>query len=149
MSDTIISALKAALKTAMREKNKDALNTIRMALAAIKQIEVDERIEVDDAHTIQVLDKLIKQRRDAAEQYQNANREDLATTELNEIEILKTFMPEPLTGDKLTEMIRSAITEANAQSMKDMGNVMAILRPQVQGRADMSQVSQQVKAQLT
>lgn len=145
---TIKEQFNDAVKDAMRAKDKLRLGTLRMATAAFKQIEVDERIEVDDTRALAVLDKLIKQRKDAATQYADANRQDLADQELQEADILQEFMPQALTEEEINGLIEKAIAESGADSMKDMGKVMAILKPQIQGRADMGQVSQTVKARL-
>lgn len=145
---TIKEQLNQAVKDAMRAKDKVRLGTLRMATAAFKQIEVDERIEVDDTRALAVLDKLIKQRKDAATQYKDANREDLMEQELKEADILQEFMPQPLSEDEINTLIEKAVSETGAESMKDMGKVMGILKPQIQGRADMGKVSQTVKARL-
>ncbi len=146
---TIKEQLNQSVKDAMRAKDKVRLGTLRMATAAIKQIEVDERIEVDDTRTLAVLDKLIKQRKDAATQFKDANREDLAQQELLEADILQEFMPRALSEGEVNALIDKAISESGAESMKDMGKVMAILKPQIQGRADMGQVSGAVKSRLS
>lgn len=146
---TIKEQLNQSVKDAMRTKDKVRLGTLRMATAAIKQIEVDERIEVDDTRTLAVLDKLIKQRKDAATQFKDANREDLAQQELLEADILQEFMPRALSEGEVNALIDKAISESGAESMKDMGKVMAILKPQIQGRADMGQVSGAVKSRLS
>ena len=145
---TIKEQLNNAVKDAMRAKDKLRLGTLRMATAAIKQIEVDERIEVDDTRALAVLDKLIKQRKDAATQYTDANRQDLADQELAEAAILQEFMPQALSEDEINALIDKAIADSGAESMKDMGKVMAVLKPQIQGRADMGQVSQTVRSRL-
>ncbi|MDX1693254.1 MAG: GatB/YqeY domain-containing protein [Ketobacteraceae bacterium] len=145
---TIKEQLNQAVKDAMRAKDKVRLGTLRMATAAFKQIEVDERIEVDDTRALAVLDKLIKQRKDAASQYKDANRTDLMEQELAEADILQEFMPHPLSDDEVKALIDKAIAESGAESMKDMGKVMAVLKPQIQGRTDMGQVSKIVKTRL-
>ena len=137
-----------AVKVSMKAKDKDRLTTLRMATAAIKQIEVDERIEPDDTRILGVLEKMIKQRKDAAQQFEQGNRQDLADKERYEITVLQDFMPKALDQDALEALIDSAISETGAESMKDMGGVMAILKPQVQGRADMGAVSKTIKARL-
>lgn len=137
------------MKAAMKAKEKARLSVIRLIQAAIKQREVDERIELDDTQVIVVLDKMLKQRRDSIEQYQRANRQDLADQEQFEIEIIQTYLPQPLSATELTALIEAAITETAATEVKDLGKVMAILKPQVQGRADMKVISQQVKQKLT
>ncbi|MCG8313497.1 MAG: GatB/YqeY domain-containing protein [Pseudomonadales bacterium] len=145
---SIKKELNQAVIAAMKAKEKDRLKTLRMATAAIKQIEVDERIEVDDTRTLAIIDKLIKQRKDAAQQFKDANRKDLMEQELSEITVLQEFMPQPLSEDEIASLIDSAMNETGANSMKDMGKVMAILKPQIQGRADMGLVSKTVKQKL-
>ncbi len=140
--------LQTAMKDAMRAKDKARLSIVRMMLADIKRVEVDERTELDDDRILAILDKMQKQRRDSLAQYEAAGRQDLADTEKAELEVIAQFLPAALSADELQALVQSAITESGAQSMKDMGQVMAILKPQVQGRADTSQVSKQVKAQL-
>ena len=138
-----------AVKDAMRAKAKDRLTTLRMATSAIKQIEIDERIELDDQRILAVLEKMIKQRKDAATQYSDGGREDLAEKELAEIVILQDFMPEALSEAELDTIITEAISNAGASSMADMGKVMGLVKPQVQGKADMGQVSGKIKAKLS
>jgi len=136
------------MKQAMRSGDKARLGVIRMALAAIQQREVDERIELDDAAVLGVIEKMIKQRRESVEQFRAGGREDLATKEAAEIELLSTYLPEPLGEDELAALIDDAIAATGATSMKDMGRVIAQLRAQAQGRADMAVVSARVKARL-
>lgn len=136
------------VKNAMRARDKERLSVLRLITAAIKQREVDERIELDDEQVLVVLDKMGKQRRESLEQYEKAAREDLAAQERFELQILKEFLPEPLSETELAELIKSAIAESGASSIRDMGSVMNALRPSVQGRADMKLVSQAVKQQL-
>lgn len=147
-----MSALKqtitAEMKAAMRAKEKERLGTIRMILAELKRIEVDERIELDDARVLAVMDKMSKQRRDSIAQYDEAGRADLADAERRELEVIKTFLPQPLTEQEVADLVSAAISQSGAQSMQDMGKVMGILKPQISGRADMSVVSKQVKEQL-
>ena len=137
-----------AVKDAMRAKDKERLGVLRMVTAEFKRIEVDERIELDDARVLAVLDKMVKQRRDAAKQYQDAGREELAAIENYEIEVIQDFLPKPLTQDEIAELIQQAISATGASGMGDMGKVMGQLKPQLQGRADMGAVSQQIKAAL-
>ncbi|MBV1869445.1 MAG: GatB/YqeY domain-containing protein [Gammaproteobacteria bacterium] len=141
-------ALSDAMKTAMRAKDKPRLSVIRMALAAFKQIEVDERIDVDEERALQILDKMVKQRRESTRQYQDANRNDLANVELAEIKVLQEFLPKALSESELETLTKDAIQNSGAQSMQDMGKVMGILKPQIQGRADMGAVSKLVKSLL-
>lgn len=149
MADSAIkTALTEAMKAAMKSKDKDRLGVIRMALAAFKQVEVDERIDVDETRSIAILDKMLKQRKDSLQQYEQAGRDDLAKQEAYEIEVIKEFMPEALSDEKLDELIKQALAETGASEMKDMGKVMAVLKPQVQGKADMAAVSNRIKAAL-
>mgnify|MGYP005667086943 CR=1 FL=1 len=144
----IKQAITQAVKDAMRAKEKERLGVLRMVTAEFKRIEVDERIELDDARVLAVLDKMVKQRRDAAKQYQDAGREELAAIEIYEIEVIQDFLPKPLTQDEIAELIQQAISATGASGMGDMGKVMGQLKPQLQGRADMGAVSQQIKAAL-
>jgi len=137
------------IKNAMRAQDRERLGALRLISAAIKQIEVDERIELNDSQVLAVLDKMVKQRRESLEQFEKAGREDLAAKERFELAILQAYMPEPLREDELHALIRSAISQLGASSIRDMGPVMNALREQVQGRADMKAVSQAVKAQLS
>jgi uncharacterized protein len=136
------------MKQAMRSGDKARLSVIRMALAAIQQREVDERIELDDATALGVIEKMIKQRRESIELYRAGAREDLVAKESAEVEVLADYLPEPLGEAELARLIDATIAEAGATSMKDMGRVMALLRGQVQGRADMAVLSAQIKARL-
>ncbi|SJN55671.1 GatB/YqeY domain-containing protein [Vibrio ruber] len=145
----LIDKLKEEQKLAMKAKDKIRLGTIRLAMSAIKQREVDERITLSDDEIVAVLTKMVKQRRDSVAQYESAGRQDLADAESNEITVLEEFMPQPLTDDEVLQLIDDAITASGAQGMQDMGNVMAVLRPQIQGRADMGKVSGLVKSKLT
>ncbi|WP_427979140.1 GatB/YqeY domain-containing protein [Agarivorans sp.] len=145
-------SLKATLqdeqKAAMRAKDKFRLGTLRMLLAAVKQVEVDERITLDDERILSIIVKQVKQRKDAAEQFLAAERHDLADTELAEIEILETFLPKALTEQEVASLIEAAIAQSGAAGMQDMGKVMGILKPQVQGRADMGAISAAVRSKL-
>jgi len=136
------------MKTAMKAGEKPRLAVIRLALAAIKQREVDERIVLDDPQILAVLDKMIKQRRDSVQQYQAGNRQDLADQETFEINLLQTYLPQPLTNDEINALIAEAITTSGATSSRDMGKIMTLLKPQLQGRADMTAVSNLVKQQF-
>ena len=148
-----MSALKdqltQAMKDAMRAKETARLGVIRMALAALKQVEVDERIELDDARVLAILDKQIKQRIDAAKQYTDAGRQDLADTEQAEVEVLRTFLPAQLSEDEINALIEDAMAATGAAGMQDMGKVMGVLKPKLQGRADMGKVSGLIKARLS
>lgn len=136
------------IKTAMRGGDKLGLITLRMLSAAIKQREIDERIVLDDAQVVAVVEKLIKQRREAATQYEAGNRPDLAAKELAEIVLLQAYLPEPLSEAELDALIEGALAETGAASIKDMGRIMAALKPAIQGRADMAIVSARVKGRL-
>lgn len=150
MSDqTLPESIKAAMKAAMKAREKERLTTIRLILAEFKRIEVDERIEIDDARALAVLDKMVKQRRDSAQQYQDAGRDELAAQENFEIEVLQEFLPSQLGEDELIALIDAAIAACDASGMQAMGPVMGALKPQLQGRADMGAVGQLVKARLT
>ncbi len=137
------------MKNAMRAKNKLKLGAIRLILSGIKQIEVDERIELDDVRILAVLDKMVKQRRGSVTQYVDANRQELADIELAEIVIIQEFLPEALSDSELATMVSDAIAESGAQSMKDMGAVMGIIKPKIQGRADVGAVSKIIKVKLS
>ncbi len=137
------------MKDAMRNKEKTRLAAIRMLLAAAKQIEVDQRIEITDTHILSILDKMIKQRRDSISQFEAAGRQELADTEKEEIDALQTYMPQALNDDEIASLIDAAMVESGAESMRDMGKVMGLLKPKLQGRADMGAVSGKIKAKLS
>jgi uncharacterized protein YqeY len=145
---SLAESIKAAMKVAMKARDKERLGTIRLILAEFKRIEVDERIEIDDARALAVLDKMVKQRRDSAQQYTEAGRDELAAQENFEIDVIQEFLPAPLSEDELSSMIDAAVAAAGATGMQAMGAVMAQLKPQVQGRADVGAVSKLVKARL-
>jgi len=136
------------VKQAMRAHERERLGALRLLTAAIKQKEVDERIELDDEQVLAVLDKMAKQRRESLEQFQQAGRDDLAAKEQYELDLLQAYLPEPLSEQELADLIQSTIAAVGATSIRDMGSVMNALRGQVQGRADMKAVSQAVRAQL-
>jgi len=140
--------IKDDMKVAMRAKDKERLKIIRMILAAIKQIEVDERIELDDARIVVTLDKMLKQRRESIKQFNEAGRSDLTEIEETEVLVIQDFLPKALSAEEIEEMVVKAISDSAAESIKDMGKVMGILRPQMLGRADMSIVSSVIKAKL-
>ncbi|GAB3110120.1 GatB/YqeY domain-containing protein [Aestuariicella hydrocarbonica] len=148
MSTALKDQLKDAMKAAMRAKEKQRLGTIRMIQAEIKRIEVDERIEVDDARLLVILDKMCKQRRDSITQYVDAGREELADIERAEMVVIQEFLPEALSDEELDQIIVKAIADSGAESARDMGKVMGLIKPQVQGRADVGAVSKLVKAKL-
>ena len=150
MSDqSLLESVKAAMKAAMKARDKERLATIRLIQAEFKRIEVDERIELDDARALTVLDKMVKQRRDSVEQYENAGRDELAAKEKAEIAVIQEFLPAQLSEAELVEMVDAAIASAGATGMQAMGAVMGQLKPQLAGRADMGEVSKLVKERLT
>lgn len=140
--------LTESMKDAMRAQDKVRLGVIRMALAAFKQIEVDERVELDDARCLSVLEKLVKQRRESASAFEQGGRPELAAREQDEISVLQTFLPVPLSAEEIAALISAAIAEAGATCARDMGKVMNLLRPMVSGRADVGALSQLVKSRL-
>ena len=137
------------MKLAMKAREKEKLKVIRLILAAIKQREVDERIELDDTQVLQLLDKMIKQRRDSIEAFDKAGRDDLSTIEREETLVIQDYLPQQLSESEIEALIDQAISESGAQGMKDMGKVMGILRPQLQGRADVGAASGKIKAKLS
>ena len=134
------------MKAAMKGGNKARLGVIRLILAAFKQVEVDERITIDNDRALVILDKMLKQRRESIRQFTDGNRMDLAEIEEAEILVIQDFMPQALTEAEIDAMVSAAVAESGAQSIKDMGKVMALLKTAMQGRADMSVVSQKIKA---
>jgi len=137
------------MKSAMKAGEKERLGTIRLILSAIKQQEVDSRKDLEDSDIIAILDKMSKQRRESIDQYEKAGRDDLAGKEKAELEILQTYLPSQLGDDEIAAMIDEAIKATGAEAMKDMGKVMGILKPKMQGRADMAAVSAQIKSRLS
>jgi len=148
MSASLKQRIQADMKSAMKNREKELLLMIRNILAAIKQIEVDERIELDDTRILAVLDKMVKQRRESIRQFKEAGRDELAGVEQAEIEIIQNYLPEALSEEEITQIIKEAISESGATSMKEMGKVMAIVKPKVQGRGDMGSVSSVIKGLL-
>ncbi len=148
MSEPLKSRIQSDMKTALKAGDKRRLGAIRLLMAAIKQREVDERIELDDAAVLAVIDKMVKQRRDSIAQYQEAGRQELADQEQYEIDVLGDYLPAALSEAEITALIDDAIAQSGAESMRDMGKVMGILKPQIQGRADVGAVSAQVKGRL-
>ena len=146
---SLLITLKDAQKDAMRAKDKQRLNPIRMVLAAIKQREIDEQITLDDAGITSVIVKLVKQRRDSYTQYKDAGRDDLADIEANEITALEAFLPQQLSEEEIIALIDAAITDTNAAGMQDMGKVMGIIKSKAEGRADMGKISGLIKQRLT
>lgn len=136
------------MKSAMKAKETERLAAIRLLMAAIKQKEVDERIELDDAAIVAVIDKMLKQRRDSIAQYEAAQRQDLADKEKAEMTVLMAYMPQQLSEAEIDQLVAKAVTDSGAASMQDMGKVMGLLRPQLAGRADMALVSARIKARL-
>lgn len=137
------------MKTAMRAKDSARLGAIRLLQAAIKQREVDERIELDDTQVIEAIEKMLKQRRDSIEAYEKANRQDLVDVEKFEVSVLQTYLPQAFTDDEVKAILEKVITETAASGMKDMGKVMAAVKPLVVGRADMGKISGLIKARLS
>jgi len=146
---TIKDCISNDLKDAMRARDKKKLDTLRLVTAAVKQVEVDERIVVDDERMLSILDKLAKQRKESIAQFQTAGRDDLVAQEQYELEIISHYLPEPLSDQEIEALIAKALADTGATKMSDMGKVMTQLKPQVQGRADMSKVSQLIKAKLS
>ena len=151
MSDetTLVATVKAEMKAAMRAKDKARLGTIRLIQSEFKRVEVDERIEIDDDRALSILDKMLKQRRDSANQYRDAGRDELAAVEDAEIVVIQSFLPEQLSADDITALIDEALASIEATGMAAMGPLMGQLKPKLQGRADMAEVSKLIKAKLT
>tara|TARA_Y100001951_G_scaffold20770_1_gene15778 strand:+ start:21770 stop:22261 length:492 start_codon:yes stop_codon:yes gene_type:complete len=145
---TLKQSLNDAMKAAMRAREKERLGAIRLIQAEVKRIEVDERIEVDDTRLLTILDKMCKQRRDSITQYEEAGREELAAQERAEMAVIQEFMPTPLSDEELDALIEKAIADSGADSMKDMGKVVGLIKPAAQGRADMAAVSRKIKERL-
>ena len=148
MTGSLQQRLNDDVKDAMRAKDKPRLGLLRLITAAIKQREVDERIELVDADVTAILDKMSKQRRESITQFEQANRQDLADQEIFELGIIKEYLPEQLSEDEILNLVQEAISTTGASEMKDMGKVMGILKPKLQGRADMGSVSGLIKKQL-
>ena len=144
----LVATIKAEMKAAMKARAKERLATIRLIQAEFKRIEVDERIDIDDARALAILDKMVKQRRDSASQYRDAGRKELAAQEDAEIAVIQEFLPQQLSEAEISEAIDAALATIDASGMAAMGPLMGILKPQMQGRADMGQVSRLVKAKL-
>ena len=149
MAQEIKAHLQDDMKAAMRAKEKDRLVVIRSVIAAVRQREIDERIELDNTQVLAVLDKLVKQRRDSSQQFRDAERFDLADKEDMEMGILQEYLPAALTEAEIARLIDDAVNAVNAESMKDMGKVMGMIKPKAQGRADMSQISALIKQKLS
>ena len=152
MSDilpTLKERIQSDVKTAMKSGDKTRLGTLRLMLAAIKQREVDERIALDDPGIVVVLDKMLKQRRESITQYEQGRRQDLADVERGEITVIQAYLPQPLNADEVAALIDDALQQTGASVVADIGKVMAILKPQLQGRADMATVSKTIRDRLS
>lgn len=149
MSSPIRNQVEAAVKDAMRARDKQRLGVLRLIMAEFKRIEVDERTELSDERVLAILDKMVKQRKDSLEQYKSAGRDDLAEQEQFELSVIDEYTPDALSEAEVQALVEAAIAETGASSMQDMGALMANLRPKLQGRADMGAVSKLVKAQLS
>lgn len=141
--------LKDDMKTAMKAKDKARLTTVRLVLAAIKQQEIDKQIELNDSDVLAVLNKMVKQRRDSITQYTDAGRDELAAVEQQELDLIQTYLPQPLSDAEVAQLLDQTITETGASGKQDMGKVMSQLKPKLQGRADMSKVSGLVRTRLS
>jgi uncharacterized protein YqeY len=149
MSETLKSRLQDDMKSSMKSGNKERLGVIRLMLSAIKQIEVDERIELDNDRITAVLDKMAKQRRESITQFDSAGRDDLTAIEQAELKIILEYLPEALSDAEINDLVEQSINATGAVTIKDMGKLMGMLKPQLQGRADMGKVSQLIKARLS
>ena len=151
MSETenLVATIKAAMKAAMKAREKERLATIRLIQAEFKRVEVDERIDIDDARALVIMDKMVKQRRDSVSQFQSAGRDELAAIELAEIAVIQEFLPQQLSESEIVAIIDDALANIDAVGMAAMGPLMAAIKPKLQGRADMGAVSKIVKAKLT
>lgn len=145
---TLKAQISEDMKTAMKAGDKDRLKVVRLILAAIKQVEIDQRTELDDSGVLRVLDKMMKQRRDSVSQFQAGGRADLADIELQEIAVLEAYLPEQLSEAELNDIIEQAIAESRAESIRDMGKVMGMVKAKAAGRADMGAVGARVKQRL-
>lgn len=148
MASEIKDRISQAVKEAMRARDKARLGVLRILMSEFKRIEVDERIELDNTRVLAVLDKQVKQRRDSVKQYQDAGRNELADAETFEIGVIQEFLPAALSEEEIVAILKSAVTESGAESMRDMGKVMGLVKPKMQGRADMGKVSKLIKALL-
>lgn len=145
---TLKGQIQDDMKTAMKAGDKDRLRAVRLILAAIKQVEVDQRTELDDAAVLGVLNKMVKQRRDSVAQFREGGRDDLADAELGEIAVIETYLPEQMSGEEIDTMVEQAIAETGAESIRDMGKVMGAIKAKAEGRVDMATVGSKVKAIL-
>lgn len=148
MSESLLERVSDQVKVAMKARDKERLAALRLMMAEFKRVEVDERIELDDTRILAILDKMTKQRKDSRQQYKDAGRTDLEEKEAFEIAIIAEFMPAQLSEAEIADLVAAVINDTGASSMQDMGRVMGILKPQIQGKADMGQVSAMVKSKL-
>ena len=146
---TLLPLIQEAVKSAMRNRDKEVVTTLRMAISELKKEEIDNKVILDDAFVISILQRMIKQRKDAASQFQDANRPELAEKERNEIIMLSEFLPEQMSEEDLMQIIKEEIISSDASSMQDIGKIMSSLKPKLLGKADMSAVSRLVKEQLS
>jgi uncharacterized protein YqeY len=148
-AESLVATIKAAMKAAMKAREKARLSTIRLIQAEFKRVEVDERIEIDDSRALTIMDKMVKQRRDSVNQFQTAGRDELAAIELAEIAVIQEFLPQQLSEAEIVVIIDEALASIDATGMAAMGPLMGVIKPKLQGRADMGAVSKIVKAKLT
>ncbi|MEC7492693.1 MAG: GatB/YqeY domain-containing protein [Pseudomonadota bacterium] len=148
-SENLVARIKASMKEAMKAREKERLATIRLIQAEFKRVEVDERIEIDDARALAIMDKMVKQRRDSISQFKSAGRDELAAIERAEINVIQEFLPQQLSEDEILAIIDDALSGIDATGMAAMGPLMGVIKPKLQGRADMGAVSKLVKAKLT
>jgi uncharacterized protein YqeY len=148
-SENLVARIKASMKEAMKAREKERLATIRLIQAEFKRVEVDERIEIDDARALAIMDRMVKQRRDSISQFESAGRDELATIERAEINVIQEFLPQQLSEDEILAIIDDALSGVDATGIAAMGPLMAVIKPKLQGRADMGAVSKLVKAKLT
>ena len=148
-SENLVARIKASMKEAMKAREKERLATIRLIQAEFKRVEVDERIEIDDARALAIMDKMVKQRRDSISQFESAGRDELAAIERAEINVIQEFLPQQLSEDEMLAIIDDALSGIDATGMAAMGPLMGVIKPKLQGRADMGAVSKLVKAKLT
>ena len=148
-SENLVARIKTSMKEAMKAREKERLATIRLIQAEFKRVEVDERIEIDDARALAIMDKMVKQRRDSISQFESAGRDELAAIERAEISVIQEFLPQQLSEDEILAIIDDALSGIDATGMAAMGPLMGLIKPKLQGRADMGAVSKLVKAKLT
>ena len=146
---TLLPLIQEAVKTAMRNRDKEIVTTLRMAISELKKEEIDNKVILDDSFVISILQRMIKQRKDAASQFQEANRPELAKKERNEILMLSEFLPEQMSEEDLIQIVKEEVISSDASSMQDIGKIMGSLKPKLLGKADMSTVSRLVKEQLS